>query len=336
MKTSRSKLVTPTVGLFRRIAKSLGWCLAVLFSLLVFPSVLAWTIAAWVISGIGRRSLDVRKLAVAACLPVAKGIDWRWDTVALVVVLVSVIVAEVVRRWRCRRIATDETEAAASARRASFPRQSMFATGALCVSLVVFLYCDWRAVHASRAVVWNNNRPIVCLGDSLTAYGYPESLGERLPCPVINFGTDGITTEAGLARLPQALAHDPQAVVLELGGHDFLRHKPRAETKRRLQTLIDRCRQHGAEVILVEVPRGFIRDPYGGLERELARENDLRLVPDSPIRWCVLLSPFAPPGMWLARERHLSDDGLHPNERGNRLLARYVAQAVNDVFVASR
>lgn len=335
MNTSRAKLLAPAAGAIRRIAKLLGWCVAISLSLLVFPSVLAWVIAMWVVSAIGRRSVDGRKLAVAAALPVAKGIDWRADNVALVVVSATVIVAEVVRRWRGRRISTERTEQAASTESAWFPRQSTLATSALGVSLVVFLYCDWQAVHASRSVVWSNNRPVVCLGDSLTAYGYPELLGGRLPCPVVNLGTDGITTEAGLARLPRALAHNPQAVVLELGGHDFLRHKPRTESKQRLQTLIDRCRQNDAEVILVEVPRGFIRDPYGGLERELARENDLRLVPDSPIRWCVLFSPFAPPGMWLPRDQHLSDDGLHPNERGNRLLARYVAQAVSDVFVES-
>lgn len=45
------------------------------------------------------------------------------------------------------------------------------------------------------------------------------------------------------------------------------------------------------------------------------------------IRKLVLWSPLAPPGMWTFGP-HLSDDGLHPNAHGNRLLADEVAGAL--------
>jgi hypothetical protein len=84
-------------------------------------------------------------------------------------------------------------------------------------------------------------------------------------------------------------------------------------------------------VVLMEIPRGFLTDPYAGVERELARQYDLELISDSAIRQLVLFSPYAPPGMWI-NGNHLSDDGLHPNSRGNEHLANRVARSLSRIF----
>ncbi len=108
---------------------------------------------------------------------------------------------------------------------------------------------------------------------------------------------------------------NPQVVVIELGGHDFLTGGIQGTTKANLQKIIDATSDIGAEVVLVEIPRGFIIDPFNGLERELAQENDLQLAPDTAIRNLVLWSPFAPPGIWCDPATHYSNDGLHPNQQ---------------------
>jgi hypothetical protein len=82
----------------------------------------------------------------------------------------------------------------------------------------------------------------------------------------------------------------------------------------------------------MEIPRGFITDPFSGLERELAREHDLELIPDGAIRKLILWSRFSPPGMWCDSSRHLSDDGLHPNQRGNKHLANCVVSALTKIY----
>ncbi|HET6883007.1 MAG TPA: hypothetical protein VFI31_22755 [Pirellulales bacterium] len=125
----------------------------------------------------------------------------------------------------------------------------------------------------------------------------------------------------------------PCAVVIELGGHDFLKddsllkRSSRGAVRRNIETIIAAADEAGAEVILMEVPRGFVVDPFAGLERELARTHDLELIADTTIRRFVLSSPVAPPGSWLGGP-FLSDDGLHPNARGNALLARRVLAAL--------
>jgi lysophospholipase L1-like esterase len=149
--------------------------------------------------------------------------------------------------------------------------------------------------------------------------------------PVINLGQSGITTSSGVNRLQRVLAHEPQVVIIELGGHDFLREESRASTKANLQELIDECRKAGAEVVLFEIPRGFIIDRFRGLERELAYENDLELVPDAVIRNLVIWSPATPLGVRWKNSR-LSDDGIHSNSKGSQFMAAAVADSLQRMY----
>jgi lysophospholipase L1-like esterase len=200
---------------------------------------------------------------------------------------------------------------------------------AVCWLAWVVLMVDWNAAaHSRRTPRFDPARPVACLGDSLTAYGFPETLQGSLAARVVNRGRDGITTTDAMELLPAALADNPQAVVVELGGHDFLKGYGRAKTRANLEQIIRDCRAAGAEVVLMEIPRGLVYDSFHGLERDLARQYDLELVADTPIRLLVFGSPYGPPGMWLPQERRLSDDGLHPNAQGNGLLAKYVAAAL--------
>lgn len=196
-----------------------------------------------------------------------------------------------------------------------------------------WLVCTWHAdSHCGRPLLLDKTRPVVCIGDSLTSGvppygGYPEDLAERLSVDVVNLGQAGITAEQALSSLPELLRARPQAVVIELGGHDYLRGRSRSATLAVLERIIAALRDAGVEIVLMEIPRGFVTDPYAGLERELARRYDLELISDSAIRQLVLFSPYAPPGMWM-NDRHLSDDGLHPNALGNSHLADRVADAL--------
>jgi acyl-CoA thioesterase I len=43
-------------------------------------------------------------------------------------------------------------------------------------------------------------------------------------------------------------------------------------------------------------------------------------------------SPRMPPGMWTGAPYLTEDDGLHPNDRGNRFLAHCVADALERMY----
>ena len=171
----------------------------------------------------------------------------------------------------------------------------------------------------------NPNGPIVCLGDSLTDYGYPDELRKLVLRPVEDFGFNGYTTEDGLKLLDEIVALKPSRVVIELGGHDYKNGESRTKTAANLSSMIEGFHDCGADVLLVEIPRGFINDPWYGFERQLARKYDLDLVPDTMIRKLIFWSPIIPPGSLVSPSQRLSKDGLHPNQQGNIMMAKTIA-----------
>lgn len=289
-------------------------------SLLTFPADVLPMVAVWLL---GHTFLVMRKkpgaMPLLACLAIllVKRVAWLPGTSFLLIVLGAVAVLRWLGQRKDRNLA---------------PILHIAALAIVWFAWLIALIDARGAARTSRHPSLDPQRPVVCLGDSLTAYGYPDELATRLSVPVVNMGTDGISTTDGLEMLPAIQKMRPQAVILELGGHDFVRKHGEATCRRNLQTIIESCQDVGAEVVLVEIPRGIVIDRFAGLERRLARHYDLELVSDSVLRRFVLLGPYAPPGMWLPPDWHLSDDGLHPNTRGNELLADEVRNALVHIF----
>jgi hypothetical protein len=259
-------------------------------------------------------------LPLAACAVVLfiKRVDW---SPGLIVMVALMLILCVLRAFT-----------APKDRLARSKRLAWLGVSAAWVAWAGMTYGTYRSAHAGRRLVVQPARPVVCIGDSLTACGYPRRLREMISLPVVDLSCNGITTGEALRSLPALTKANPQVVVVELGGHDFLKGYSRAETRENLEKIVDACQSIGAAVILMEIPRGFITDPFGALERGMARQKRLELIPDTAIRRLVLWSPCAPPGMWLKPQSRLSDDGLHPNARGNRLLAEYVADALARIY----
>ena len=303
--------------LLRRLLGTVVASFAIVVSLLTFPSAVPWMIACWLsvhTVEIARGRAGGLPLAIVAAILLVKCPYWPAEVSVFVLLSTATFGLALVERvkrgnWRQRRGASAAV--------------LWIAWGA-----VAWTWHD--AAHRGGSCRFDPERPVVCLGDSLTASmppdgGYPDVLATMLQVPVVNLGEPGITTGRAAERLPELIRVRPQVVVIELGGHDFLKGHGREQTEKSLTQIIEACRGAGASVVLVEIPRGLIRDPFAGLERELARRYDLELVSDTPIRAFALLSPMAPPGAWLDRKRQFSADGIHPNARGCRLLAGYVA-----------
>ncbi len=308
-------------GVIRRIGATVASAGVLIASLLTFPDTVAWMVGAWIL---GHTWLVMRRrpgwVPLVVCLTVllVKRVYWPPPLYVLaVVLLVSAAIGRLPAQVATRRAVV------------------LLRWGSVILLWGVWIWLVWgwhTDAHCGRPLVLDKTRPVACIGDSLTSGvppygGYPDDLAERLAVPVVDLGQAGITAEQALSSLPDLLRARPQAVVIELGGHDYLRGRSRSETRALLERMITTLRDADTEIILMEIPRGFLSDPYAGLERELARRYDLELISDSAIRQLVLFSPYAPPGMWM-KDAHLSDDGLHPNARGNSHLADQVAQAL--------
>jgi acyl-CoA thioesterase I len=171
-------------------------------------------------------------------------------------------------------------------------------------------------------------RTIVCLGDSITAgvgsgpgEAYPELLAARLGTEVINAGVSGDTADGGLARVDDVLAKDPWLVVVELGGNDFLRQVPPEQTERALRGIVDRLLAARVVPVLVEMDA-----PFGGSYREIyERLGDEYHVP-------VVEDALGE----ILRDRSLKSDEIHPNARGQKVLADAVAEEIEPLIKARR
>lgn len=301
-----------------QVARRLAFYPFLVGTLLSFPAALPSVLVGWLaLFGLrlARGKPGWPTLLTAVALVLIKRVDWPPSLVVLGLLMLAAAGLDHYRREK-----------------AALRVAALVAAAALVPAWLVMAW-QWGGVgHTSRRPALQPDRPIVCLGDSLTVRGFPRVLEKRLRVPVIDRAQGGITAAEGLRLLPDILALKPQAIVVELGGHDSLRGKSRAETKATLEQIVRDGREAGAEVFLFEIPRGFVVDPYAGLERELARHLDLELIHDGAIRQLVLFSPFTPLGR---TGRVLSDDGLHPNDAGHAFLADRVEAALTRVYGAS-
>lgn len=305
-----------------RSLKLAGNMSVVALSALAFPSLLPWVIAFWLAchSLLAQRNRPAwTPLLICLLILVGKLVP---ATPAMIVFIVVLAAVTAIRFHFRREIGS---------------RLRWWVSPLVLWILWVFVSSEWRAIErCSSPPPLVADRPIVCVGDSLTDgmypdLGYPEQLKDLVSVPVINMGVSGISTVQGLAQMDRVLDHNPQTVIIELGGHDFLKGHSRAATKQNLVAMIDRCRSADAEVVLMEIPRGFIFDPYASVERQIAYEKDVQLVPDTWMRQLVILGPAFPLGMWFPQLR-LSDDGIHSNPQGSEAIAKRVASALHQMY----
>jgi lysophospholipase L1-like esterase len=299
----------------RRVTARIPFYVAIPASLLAFPSILPWVLLFWIgayaFLAYGRKPAWL-PLLIGLAVTLVRRVDWGQGLLVLAPAMLMTAAID----WRRAKI---KMKGPAWLYPAAPLAAQLLALGAMALEAN-------RTGHRSTALSLRPDQPIVVIGDSISVHGWPGRLAKRLSVSVIDRSEGGINTTEGLAKLPDVLALHPQLVVIELGGHDYLEGRGRAATKENLEKIIRKVREADAEVLLFEIPRGFVMDPFAGLERELARDYDLELVTDGAIRQLVLFSPFTPLGSLTGRK--LSDDGLHPNEAGHRFLAERVKESL--------
>jgi len=181
---------------------------------------------------------------------------------------------------------------------------------------------------------------ILILGDSISAAygiqlekGWAALLQERLRAQgwshqVVNASISGETTGGGLVRLPAELkAHDPDLVVIELGGNDGLRGYPVADIKRNLGRMIEAADPIERQVLLVamQIPPNYGRryaKAFQALFAEVAAAHDVHLA-ESFIDQ-VALQPEL-----------MQNDGIHPNIAGQPLLLNALWPAIEKLLAAA-
>lgn len=167
---------------------------------------------------------------------------------------------------------------------------------------------------------------VLALGDSLT-FGtgaapdasYPAVLARLTGWNVVNAGVPGDTCAAALARLPELLQqHSPVLVLVSIGGNDFLRRVPLAQTRADIRRICEQVASAGARALLVGIPEV---NAIAAVTRSLADHALYSQIADElqiPLHaggWAKVLGDPA-----------LRSDPIHANERGYEVFARGLAQ----------
>ena len=168
-------------------------------------------------------------------------------------------------------------------------------------------------------------KTILVYGDSISAaygmeaeQGWVSLLQQRLATNemaynVVNASVSGETSGGGLVRLPKTLeVHQPDLVVLELGGNDGLRGYPIDKIKSNLSRMTQSILDTGADVLLV----GMVLPPNYGRRYTVAFEGLFREV---AAEFNVPFLPFLLEGVTTA-ESLLQRDGIHPTQEAQVLL----------------
>jgi len=146
---------------------------------------------------------------------------------------------------------------------------------------------------------------VAMLEDRLQAEGY----GYR----VVNASIAGDTSAGGLARLPRLLeSHDPDLVVIELGGNDGLRGQPVAVLRDNLSKMIEQSRESGAQVVLAGIQ---LPPNYG----HTYTQSLAAVYPELAARFEAPLIEFILEDVALNREL-MQPDGIHPNAAGQKVV----------------
>ena len=175
---------------------------------------------------------------------------------------------------------------------------------------------------------------VLALGDSLTAphgvtpeQAWPALLAQRSGWVVINAGVSGDTSAAALQRLPALLdEHNPQLVLVTLGGNDMLRRLPQGQTIANLGQMLALVKARGAKAVLLATPKpsiaGAVFNNLAAAEfyQKVAKEHQVPLIEDA-------LSE-------VLSNTDLKADQLHPNVAGHALLATKIFEALKNIGYA--
>lgn len=158
---------------------------------------------------------------------------------------------------------------------------------------------------------------LLVLGDSLSA-GYQMQVEQSWPAllnqkwqdeggkhTLLNASISGETTQGALARLPALLKeHNPDWLLIELGGNDGLRGFAPTITRQNLANMIALAKEQQTRVVLtqIQLPRNYGARYLRQFEQifpELAKANDLPLLP-------FFMDDIA------LRPELMMNDGIHP------------------------
>ena len=161
---------------------------------------------------------------------------------------------------------------------------------------------------------------------------YPDFLQQELDrrgydYHVVNEGISGDTSDGGSIRTAIVAARNPEIVIVAFGGNDGLRVLSVDRMRRNLTRMVTGLQREGIKVVLcgMKLPLNYgadYREDFEGVFPELAEELNLPFLP-------FLLEGVAD------KPNLMQNDGIHPTEEGNKVVASKVMEVLEPLLTAA-
>ena len=178
---------------------------------------------------------------------------------------------------------------------------------------------------------------ILFLGDSLTEglgvqknEAYPFLVKELIQTKlkkdikVINGGVSGSTTSDGLSRLKWYMKRKPDFVFLALGANDGLRGLDLKQSQKNLEEIIKFVQKSKSEVLLA----GMLIPPNYGPEYSQDFRNMYKSIKE---KYSLKTMPFLLKDVAGVEELN-QRDGIHPNVKGHKTIAKNVYEFLENIL----
>ncbi|MCE2570247.1 arylesterase [Motilimonas eburnea] len=193
----------------------------------------------------------------------------------------------------------------------------------LIIAVILVAIASLAGCSDTKTVQLSRDSVILAFGDSLTQgvgapaeQSYPAHLARALGVNVINAGNSGETSAQGLTRIKALLEqYSPDLVIICYGGNDLLRRLPVNQLANNLEQMIQLSQAHGAQVLLVGVPKPAIfLDPvpvYSDLAKRYQLAAELDILSD------------------LLDDKGMKSDTIHLNSKGYQAFAKALAAHID-------
>lgn len=176
--------------------------------------------------------------------------------------------------------------------------------------------------YSSQTITVNHRYPLVVVGDSISAgmgnrqeKTWSKQLSETTGLQVINLAQAGATVSTLIQKQLPQVPSQTGLVIIEIGGNDLLNHHPVEAFGHDCELMLQQLQAAGHTFVWLELPVLAHYYPYGRVQRKLARQYNVPLIPRS-----VMTQVFSSP--------RATSDGMHLTEKGHEILAHKINQFI--------
>jgi acyl-CoA thioesterase-1 len=185
---------------------------------------------------------------------------------------------------------------------------------------VLFIELPW---HFPDKIAMDKVEQIYVIGDSISAgMGNAEErtwtvrLSEELEIPVVNLAVAGATASSALRKQVPEVTGPNNLVFLEIGGNDLLNHNSTKQYETDLMEIIRKLKTSSNQIIWFELPLLPQYYTYGRIQRKLAKQYNINVIPKS-----VLTTVFC--------TKNATSDGIHLTPKGHEIMKQRIQKLLH-------